>query len=89
MRPVTIYTKSWCGYCARARALLERKGVAYDERDVTGDPEAERAMVERAGGRSTVPQIFVGDEHVGGCDELHALEARGALDPLLEEAADG
>ena len=89
MRPVTIYTKSWCGYCARAKALLERKGVAYDEHDVTGDHEAERAMIERAGGRYTVPQIFVGDEHVGGCDELHALEARGELDPLLEAPSDG
>lgn len=89
MRPVTIYTKPWCGYCSRARALLERKGVGYEEIDVSRDADREREMVERSGGRFTVPQVFVGDVHVGGCDELHALEAAGRLDPLLASADDG
>jgi glutaredoxin 3 len=84
MKPVTIYTRAWCGYCRRAIALLDRKSVRYDEIDVGREPERASEMVERAGGAWTVPQVFVGDHHVGGCDQLYALEARGALDPLLE-----
>ena len=84
MKPVTIYTKSWCGYCRRAKALLDRKSIPYEEIDVGVTPALEAEMIERAGGVWTVPQVFVGDHHVGGSDELHALEARGALDPLLE-----
>lgn len=81
---VIIYTKSYCPYCASAKALLGRKGVAFREVDVTNDRAGERAMVSRAGGRTTVPQIFIGPTHVGGCDDLYDLEASGKLDPLLE-----
>ena len=84
MRPVTIYTKRWCGYCRRAKELLDRKSVPYDEIDVGREPDREAEMIDRAGGSWTVPQVFVGDHHVGGSDELYALEARGALDPLLK-----
>jgi glutaredoxin 3 len=80
---VVIYTRPWCGYCKRAKALLERKGVAYAEIDVEARPEREREMVSRAGGRTTVPQIFIGGVHVGGSDDLRALEHDGRLDPLL------
>ncbi|MCP8938919.1 glutaredoxin 3 [Alsobacter sp. SYSU M60028] len=80
-RPVTIYTKSWCPYCHAAKALLQRKGVAFDEIDVA-DPAKQEAMSRKAG-RRTVPQIFIGDTHVGGSDDLHALEAAGKLDALL------
>jgi glutaredoxin 3 len=83
MPPVTIYTTSWCPYCKAAKSLLARKGVAYDEIDVDGKPELRRAMTERAGGRTSVPQIFIGEKHVGGSDDIHALDARGALDRLL------
>jgi glutaredoxin 3 len=83
MAEVTIYTTSVCPYCARAKALLTKKGVRYQEIDVGGDPAKRQAMTERAGGRHTVPQIFIGATHVGGCDDLHALEEAGKLDPLL------
>lgn len=83
MPPITIYTTSWCPYCRAAKALLDRKGAAYEEIDVDGKPELRRAMSERAGGRTSVPQIFIGDRHIGGSDDLHALDARGGLDPLL------
>jgi glutaredoxin 3 len=82
MASVQIYTKSWCGYCHRAKALLDRKNVRYDEIDVTSDREREREMV-RLSGRTTVPQIFIDLQPIGGCDELHALERSGRLDPLL------
>jgi glutaredoxin 3 len=82
MAKVTIYTKSWCGYCHRALALLRRKGVPYDELDVTHDATLEQEMVRRSGNRS-VPQIFIGDQPVGGSDDLYALEAEGRLDSLL------
>jgi glutaredoxin 3 len=81
--PVTIYTKDWCPYCRAAKDLLRQKGVAFEEIEITGKPEARSAMIQRAGGRSTVPQIFVGERHVGGCDDLYALDARGELDRLL------
>lgn len=83
MPSVTIYTKSWCPYCQDAKALLQEKNVAFEEVSVDGDRAAQTEMARRAGGRSTVPQIFIGDRHVGGCDDLYALDAQGKLDPLL------
>lgn len=83
MPPVTIYTTPWCPYCHAAKALLTKKGVGFEEIDVDGKPELRQAMTARAGGRTSVPQIFIGERHVGGCDDLHALEAQGGLDPLL------
>ena len=82
MPPVTIYTKSWCPYCQAAKELLTRKAVSFEEIDVS-DRELQAAMAKRANGRSTVPQIFIGETHVGGCDDLHALDAAGKLDPML------
>jgi glutaredoxin 3 len=72
-----------CPYCVRAKALLTRKGVAFDEIDVSMDPDLRNEMMERAGGRQTVPQIFINGKHVGGCDELVALDQADKLDPLL------
>ena len=83
MPPIVIYTKSSCPYCHAAKALLKRKGAAYEEISVEGDRAAQAAMAVKAGGRSTVPQIFIGDHHVGGCDDLHELESAGRLDALL------
>lgn len=84
MRPtVEIYTTPFCGYCAMAKRLLDRKGVPYREIDVSNDPSMRQAMVQRANGRRTVPQIFIGPMHVGGSDDLHALDHAGKLDPLL------
>ena len=80
---VTIYTKSYCPYCHAAKDLLVKKGKAFEEIDVTTDREGQAAMTKRAGGRTTVPQIFIGTTHVGGCDDLYALDAAGKLDPLL------
>ncbi|WP_323040598.1 glutaredoxin 3 [Gemmobacter sp.] len=84
MKPVEIYTTPLCGYCHAAKRLLTQKGVAFAEIDVSRDPDLRAAMVQRAGGRRTVPQIFVGETHVGGCDDLYALDGAGKLDPLLE-----
>ncbi|MFN3577668.1 MAG: glutaredoxin 3 [Tabrizicola sp.] len=83
MRPVEIYTTPICPYCLAAKRLLQKKGVAYAEIDVSRDPALREAMVQRAHGRRTVPQIFVGEVHVGGCDDLYALDSAGKLDPLL------
>ena len=83
MPPVEIYTTPWCGYCRAAKALLERKGVKFLEIDVSVDARRRSEMVQRANGRWTVPQIFIGETHVGGSDDLHALERAGKLDPLL------
>ncbi len=83
MADVTIYTRQGCGYCVAAKRLLERKGVAFVEHDATGNPALRQEMIERAHGGSTFPQIFIGATHVGGCDDLHALEAEGRLDGLL------
>ncbi len=83
MKPVTIYTTHTCPYCVKAKKLLDHKGVSYTEIDVS-DEQDRMKMVERAGGRRTVPQIFIGDTHVGGCDDLYALEKDGKLDPLLK-----
>ena len=79
---VTMYTTSWCPYCSRARALLARKGVQFEDIDIEAAPEKRTEMQNRSGRRS-VPQIFIGDQHVGGCDDLHALEQAGKLDSLL------
>ncbi|HPA38482.1 MAG TPA: glutaredoxin 3 [Phenylobacterium sp.] len=83
MSKVTIYTKPFCPYCIRAVSLLEKKGVAFDEIEAAFDPAKKQEMMQRAGGRATFPQIFIGDQHIGGCDDMMALEARGELDPLL------
>ena len=83
MARVEIYTKAFCPYCARALALLSQKGVTVEETDITMDRHARSAMIERAGGRSTVPQIFIDGQHVGGSDDLAALERAGKLDALL------
>ncbi len=83
MADVTIYTRQGCGYCVAAKRLLERKGVAFVEHDATGNPALRQEMIERAHGGSTFPQIFIGATHVGGCDDLHALESAGRLDALL------
>jgi len=82
--PVVMYVTSWCPYCARARALLRSKGVAFQEIDIEAQPEQREAMSRRSG-RSTVPQIFIGERHIGGSDELHELDAAGGLDPLLQQ----
>ena len=80
---VEIYTKAFCGYCWRAKMLLESKGVAYQEISVDFGGAEKATMVQRASGQTTVPQIFIGDAHVGGCDDLYALDDAGGLDPLL------
>jgi glutaredoxin 3 len=80
---IEIYTTRYCPYCVAAKALLKRKGAGYTEIDVSGDWEQREAMIERANGQMTVPQIFIGEVHVGGSDELHALERAGKLDRLL------
>ena len=80
---VVMYTTGWCPYCLRARELLKSKGVAIEEIDVDARPEARKEMTARSG-RSSVPQIFIGATHVGGCDDLHELEASGRLDTLLK-----
>ena len=84
MPPVIIYTTPYCPYCVAAKNLLRRKGVNFDEVDVSESKALRQAMIARAGGRYTVPQIFIGDYHAGGCDELHALDAKGELDRLLQ-----
>ncbi len=83
MQPVDIYTTRYCPFCVRAKALLTKKGVAFTEIDIGNEPDRREEMVSRAKGRQTVPQIFVGDTHVGGSDDLHALDRAGKLDPLL------
>jgi glutaredoxin 3 len=83
MQPVTIYTRSWCSYCAAAKELLRRKGADFTEIDIEEQPEARAEMIQRAGGRTTVPQVFIGGRHVGGCDDLYALERGHALDKAL------
>ncbi len=83
MPPVEIYTTRYCPYCYAAKALLTRKGIAFMEIDLGKERERRTEMIERANGRTAVPQIFVGDVHVGGCDDLHALEDDGKLDALL------
>ena len=82
MTTVTMYATGWCPYCTRARQLLAAKGVTVDEIDIEARPDQRAVMMERSG-RRTVPQIFIGDRHIGGCDDLHALDAAGGLDPLF------
>ena len=91
MARIDIYTTRFCAYCQSAKALLTRKGLTFSEIDVTGDHEGRNQMVQRANGRMTVPQIFIGATHVGGFDELYRLERAGKLDPLLanESSAEG
>jgi len=83
MARVEIYTKIFCSYCARAKRLLGDKGVDYEEYDISMGGPKRAEMIQRANGRTTVPQIFIGDTHVGGSDDLHALDADGRLDPML------
>ena len=83
MPSVEIYTSPICGFCHMAKRLLTQKGVSFTEIDVLRDPARKAEMVERAGGARTVPQIFVGETHVGGCDDLYAMDRAGKLDPLL------
>jgi glutaredoxin 3 len=85
MPAVTVYTTMFCPYCHAAKRLLQKKGVKYTEIDVSMNPARREEMTRLAGGRRTVPQIFIGSHHVGGSDDLHALEARGELDALLAE----
>ena len=83
MADVQIYTSMFCGYCARAKQLLNKKGVGFNEIGVDMKPDLRAEMRERAGGANTVPQIFIDGQHIGGCDELFMLDADGGLDPLL------
>jgi len=84
MQTVTIYTKPTCVYCHAAKRLLAHKGVAYKEIDISGRPELRRDMIQKANGRSTVPQIWIGETHIGGFDDIDDLEGRGRLDAMLE-----
>ena len=83
MKDVTVYTRQFCGYCSAAKNLLTQKGVAFTEADATFDAQLRQEMVQKSGGAATFPQIFVGDTHVGGCDDLMAMERAGKLDQLL------
>jgi glutaredoxin 3 len=83
MKPVRMYTTPICPYCVRAKSLFHKKGVEVEEVDVLMDVDAREEMKTKSGGARSVPQIFIGDTHVGGCDELYALEKEGKLDPLL------
>lgn len=83
MAKVEIYTKSYCPYCTRAKALLTSKGVEFEEYDITMGGEKRKEMIDRAHGRTTVPQVFIDGKHIGGSDDLAVLDARGGLDPLL------
>jgi glutaredoxin 3 len=84
MPAITIYTKGWCPYCSAAKKLLSEKGADFTEIDIEKKPEARAEMIQKAKGRSTVPQIFIGEKHVGGCDDLYDLDDRGQLEPLLQ-----
>lgn len=83
MATIEIYTKAFCPYCHRAKALLDGKGAAYQEIDITMGGPRRGEMIDRAGGSATVPQIFINGTHVGGCDDVHALDRAGKLDPML------
>lgn len=83
MNDTVIYTTRWCPFCIRAKALLDRKGVVYQEIAVDGDAASRQEMTEAAGGQTSVPQIWIGGQHIGGCDELYGLERSGGLDPML------
>ena len=83
MPQVTVYSGPFCPYCTKAKALLDKKGVAYVEYNVKADDDKLKEMLERSGGRQTIPQIFIDDRHIGGCDDLDALEQAGSLDQFL------
>lgn len=83
MPQIEIYTTSVCPYCVRAKFLLKQKGVTFEEIDVSNDADLRQAMTEKAGGRTSVPQIFINGQHIGGCDDLYALDKKGELDLLL------
>lgn len=83
MADVVIYTKPGCPYCTAAKALLDKKGVDFTEIVASNDPVKKQEMIQKSGGRMTFPQVFIGEKHIGGSDDLHALDARGGLDPLL------
>ncbi|MDH5409967.1 MAG: glutaredoxin 3 [Alphaproteobacteria bacterium] len=87
MTNIEIYTSPWCGYCHRAKRLLDKKGVQYTEYDVTAEPGRRQEMVQRAPGATTVPQIFIDNKGIGGCDEMFELDFDGKLDPMLGIAA--
>ena len=87
MAKVEMYATMWCPYCARARSLLERKGVEFTEIDIDDEPQRRDEMIRRAGGRTSVPQIFIDGEHIGGSDEMAALDRAGKLDPKLGAGA--
>jgi len=84
MAEVIIYTRKFCGFCSAAKALLQSKGVEYNELDATMNAALKQEMIEKSNGGRTFPQIFIGDKHIGGCDDLHALDSAGELDPMLE-----
>ena len=86
MTDVVIYTRPFCGYCARAMSLLNEKGAHFTEIDAGMDPDKRREMTERSGGRATFPQIFIGEQHIGGCDDMMALDEAGKLDGMLAGA---
>lgn len=83
MPKVVIYTRDWCGYCSAALRLLQSKNVPFEEINLTGKPAEREELVDMASGQTTVPQIFIDDQHIGGCDDLYALDGAGKLDPLL------
>ncbi len=85
MKTVEIYTTPFCPYCHAAKRLLQKKGAVFVETDVSRDPVQRQEMMRRAGGRHTVPQIFIGGQHVGGSDDIHLLDHQGRLDPLLAD----
>tara|TARA_R110002020_G_scaffold143828_6_gene316464 strand:- start:3407 stop:3667 length:261 start_codon:yes stop_codon:yes gene_type:complete len=86
MADVTLYTRQFCGFCTAAKRLLDEKGVSYTEHDASFSPELKQEMIAKANGRTTFPQIFIDGVHVGGCDDLHALERSGKLDTMLAGA---
>jgi len=85
MPEITIYTRKFCGYCSAAKSLLKSKGAKFNELDATLNSKLKQEMIQKSNGGRTFPQIFIGDTHVGGCDELHALDRAGKLDPMLEK----
>ena len=84
MAAITIYTKDWCPYCAAAKKLLTEKGAPFTEIDIGAKPEMRAEMIQKAGGRTSVPQIFIDGRHIGGCDDIYALDARDELEVLLK-----
>ncbi|MDP2802740.1 MAG: glutaredoxin 3 [Phreatobacter sp.] len=83
MPEIVVYTKDYCPYCHAAKELLRKKGAAFTEVDIQKHPDRRAEMIQKAGGRTTVPQIFIGGKHVGGCDDIHALDGAGKLDPMI------